>query len=147
MSDKLLLDEAMPEVSVLPEGEILSSQEAANAAPSLNSEEIAMTRFYALLPKFNTIAATLSARQLGRTMRAILEAPFNQQAFKFVSPLEEKLFAIGMEIMDCKMILIQSAIENLTRVKETNVEVLQKEVERVTNELEQTKEATNVNNE
>jgi hypothetical protein len=136
---QLLLDEAMPALPASTESAVPTVDPDTT---SLNSEEIAMTKFYALLPQFNAIAATLSSRQLGRTMRAILEAPFNQSAFKFVSPLEEKLFAIGMEIMDCKMILVQSAIANLERVKNTDIDTLKKEVERVTNE--QAKEESNV---
>lgn len=80
------------------------------AEPERAIEDVAAHDFQILLPMWRTKIEELSNRQLKRVVTALMEYPFERNEFKFPYPQEKELFKLGMQVMDCRYVLMKAAL-------------------------------------
>jgi hypothetical protein len=103
-------------------------------------EDLAAHDYKMLLPKFRDKLEPISRRQQQRVMNALIEYPFENDRPRFSYPVENELFYIGMQLLDCQFILKRACFELIKdqdKMKEFNEE-LAKLKEEETKEKEST---------
>jgi hypothetical protein len=124
-----------PEVkAILEEFESKDKEAAAEAASKpaapknpfegMSPEEQAAATFKMALPEFNRLVDKLSMKQLVRCIKAINEAPLNNEKFRFMVQLEADVFQLGMAMKNAQFVMFQAAIaQQLLEEKKKEVAV------------------------
>lgn len=89
-------------------------------------EDMAARDYKALLPKFEEKLLPMSRRQQQRVIIALLKYPLEDDRPHFSYPIERDAFYVGMQIQDCKLILMNavlSLMKNKDQLKELNDEL------------------------
>lgn len=85
-------------------------------APQPSVEDLAAHDFRNLIPDFYKKLEPLSRRQVQKVLMALVEYPLETQELRWSYPEEKEAFYIGMQLFDCKFVLMRAVIE-LTRDK------------------------------
>lgn len=103
------------DVTSAPLTEESPTGEEQHASPSV--EDKAAFDYQQLLPQFKAATKDVPRKQLLKVITSLMEYPLESNSLHFSYPAEQKLFYIGMQIMDCKAILM-NAVMKLTQDKE-----------------------------
>lgn len=116
--------------------------EATKEEPQPSAEDYAARDWQYLLPKFMLKIEELSNRQLKRVVTALVEFPLQASEVHFSYPQEKELFNLGMQLFDCKMVLMKAIMD----LKKDDIVKLYKELypqeEAKTDDVVLMKEAT-----
>lgn len=105
--------------------------EAPKEEPTIVGDEPSLadyaTRAYRdLIPKFKGEIDKLSGVQCKRVLIALMEFPFEKQKFDWPYEQAEKIFNMGIDIMDCRFVLTRAAIELTLEQKKAILEEAKK---------------------
>jgi hypothetical protein len=115
-----------------------SPTEAMSPAPEgPSAEDMAAHDYQMLMPQFYDIIDFMPKKQLLRVIKAMVEYPLANDKPKFSYSSEARAFYTGMQINDCKFVLMRYVME-LAKNKEA-IAQLQKD-------LEEAKEKTSASN-
>jgi hypothetical protein len=102
MNDSTLINAAAEAAKTTADGK---TSEAPQEFQELSADDQLLVNFEMLLVAVGQATKEMSARQLGRLLRATLAAPFKDPP-KFVDPLEAKVFNMMIKAFDLKMAII-----------------------------------------
>lgn len=95
--------------------------------PKVSPEDMAAHDYKNLQPKFWALIEPMSRRQQQRVFKALIEYPLEDNFPTFSYPEEKDAFYIGINIFDCKFIMLRHVME-LTQNKEA-MEEFKKDLE------------------
>ena len=125
------------EVQVVPaEGE---KSVSADSPTSYTAEDMAAHDFQRLVPLFWQALEPLSRRQEQRVFMALVQYPLEGQFPKFSYPQESKAFLLGLQVFDCKFVLMKAVLEltaNKEKMEKFNAELQEAKKEKTEDGLQ-----------
>lgn len=76
-----------------------------------SKEDLAARDYQVLLPKFESKLLPMSRRQQQRVIMALLKYPLEDNKPHFSYTEEREAFYIGMQIQDCKLVLMNAVLD------------------------------------
>lgn len=98
------------------------TQKALDDFENLPMEEKAAKLFTSLLPQFKVLSKDMTKSELKRVLNALVEAPLNEEKFKFYRQIEVNAFNTGMAIMNAKHTMMFVALNQKAEEEKAKTE-------------------------
>lgn len=109
------------------EADAIGGEATASPPSGPSAEDMAAHDYQKLQPIFLDMITHMPKKQMVRVFKSIIEYPLETQAPKFSYEAEKRAFYVGMQLFDCKFIIMKAVLE-LTKdsdaMKKLNDDVL-----------------------